>query len=48
MLEPLRVRVYYDFASSLGYVAHRVMERMADDLVRCRVDGVVGEGYPGG
>jgi predicted DsbA family dithiol-disulfide isomerase len=32
MLEPLRVRVYYDFASSLGYVAHRVMERMADDL----------------
>jgi predicted DsbA family dithiol-disulfide isomerase len=32
VLEPLRVRVYYDFASSLGYVAHRVMERMAHDL----------------
>ena len=32
MLEPLHVRVYHDFASSLGYVAHRVMERMAIDL----------------
>jgi predicted DsbA family dithiol-disulfide isomerase len=32
VLEPLHVRVYYDFASSLGYVAHRVMERMAHDL----------------
>jgi predicted DsbA family dithiol-disulfide isomerase len=29
---PLRIRVYHDFASSLGYVAHRVMERMAGDL----------------
>jgi predicted DsbA family dithiol-disulfide isomerase len=32
VLEPLRPCVYYDFASSLGYVAHRVMERMAHDL----------------
>jgi predicted DsbA family dithiol-disulfide isomerase len=30
--ERLSVRVYYDFASSLCYVAHRVMERMAADL----------------
>jgi len=30
--EPLRVLVYYDFASSLCYVAHRVMERMAREL----------------
>jgi predicted DsbA family dithiol-disulfide isomerase len=28
----LQVRVYYDFASTLAYVAHRVMERMAPDL----------------
>lgn len=32
MPEPLRVRVYHDFASSLGYVAHRVMQRMSADL----------------
>jgi predicted DsbA family dithiol-disulfide isomerase len=30
--EPLRIRVYHDFASSLAYVAHRVMERMTVDL----------------
>jgi predicted DsbA family dithiol-disulfide isomerase len=29
----LRVPVYYDFASSLCYVAHRVMERMGEELV---------------
>lgn len=29
---PLRVRVHYDFASSLCYVAHRVMQRMAGEL----------------
>ncbi len=28
----LRVRVHYDFASSLCYVAHRVMQRMAGEL----------------
>jgi len=30
--DPLRVGVYYDFASSLCCVAHRVMQRLADDL----------------
>jgi predicted DsbA family dithiol-disulfide isomerase len=29
---PLRVAVHYDFASTICYVAHRVMERMAGDL----------------
>ncbi len=28
----VRVRVHYDFASSLCYVAHRVMQRMAGEL----------------
>lgn len=37
VLEPLRIRVYYDFASSIGYVAHRVMERMAIDLEELRI-----------
>ena len=32
MADPLQIPVYYDFASSLCYVAHRVMERMSDDL----------------
>lgn len=31
-MPPIAVRVYYDFASTLAYVAHRVMERMAPDL----------------
>ena len=29
---PLRVAVHYDFASTICYVAHRVMQRMAGDL----------------
>jgi 2-hydroxychromene-2-carboxylate isomerase len=36
--ERVRVRVYYDFASSLSYVAHRVMERMAGDLAALGVE----------
>ena len=31
-MQRLRVPVYYDFASSLCYVAHRVMERLAGPL----------------
>jgi 2-hydroxychromene-2-carboxylate isomerase len=31
-MEPLRIPVHYDFASSICYVAHRVMERMAGEL----------------
>lgn len=31
-MDSLRVRVYYDFASSLCYVAHRMMERMEGTL----------------
>jgi predicted DsbA family dithiol-disulfide isomerase len=31
-LAKLRIRVHYDFASSLCYVAHRVMQRMAGAL----------------
>ena len=31
-LEPLRVRVDYDFASSLCYVAHRCMDRLHESL----------------
>ncbi len=31
-MKPIRVVVHYDFASSLCYVAHRVMERMASVL----------------
>jgi predicted DsbA family dithiol-disulfide isomerase len=34
----LRVRVHYDFASTLCYVAHRVMVRMADELDRLSVE----------
>jgi predicted DsbA family dithiol-disulfide isomerase len=34
---PLRVRVHYDFASSLCYVAHRVMQRMAGELAELGV-----------
>jgi predicted DsbA family dithiol-disulfide isomerase len=32
MSDALRVRVHYDFASSLCYVAHRVMQRMGGTL----------------
>ena len=32
MSEPVRLRVHYDFASTLCYVAHRVMGRMASAL----------------
>jgi len=31
-MERLRIPVHYDFASSICYVAHRVMERMAGEL----------------
>jgi 2-hydroxychromene-2-carboxylate isomerase len=31
-MERLRIPVYYDFASTLSYVAHRVMQRMAGCL----------------
>jgi predicted DsbA family dithiol-disulfide isomerase len=34
----LVIPVYYDFASTLCYVAHRVMERMAGDLERLAID----------
>ena len=36
-IAPLRVRVHYDFASSLCYVAHRVMQRMAGELAEIGV-----------
>jgi len=29
---PIRVQVHYDFASTLCYIAHRVMQRLAADL----------------
>jgi len=32
LTEPIHVRVHYDFASTLCYVAHRVLDRMADAL----------------
>jgi predicted DsbA family dithiol-disulfide isomerase len=31
-METIRIRVHYDFASTLCYVAHRVMERMEPEL----------------
>jgi predicted DsbA family dithiol-disulfide isomerase len=34
----LRIPVYYDFASTLCYVAHRVMQAMAHDLEALAVD----------
>lgn len=34
----LRIPVYYDFASTLCYVAHRVMQSMADDLGALAID----------
>ena len=37
-VKPLRVPVYYDFASSVCYVAHRVMERMAEDLAGLQIE----------
>lgn len=35
---PLRVPVHYDFASTLCYVAHRVMERMAPTLEELAIE----------
>ncbi len=35
---PLEVFVYYDFASSLSYVAHRVLARIEEPLAAERVD----------
>jgi predicted DsbA family dithiol-disulfide isomerase len=32
LVSALRVPLYYDFASSLCYVAHRVMQRMQDEI----------------
>ena len=37
-MSSVRIPVYYDFASSLCYVAHRVMQRMADDLEELGVE----------
>ena len=37
-MDPLRVPVYYDFASTLCYVAWRVMARMADDLTEIGIE----------
>lgn len=37
-MKRLRVPVYYDFASTLCYVAHRVMGRMAADLEELEVE----------
>ncbi len=36
--EVLRVPVLYDFASLICYVAHRAMQRMADDLSQLEID----------
>ena len=33
-----QVRVYFDFASTLCFVAHRLMQRMADDLAALEVE----------
>lgn len=38
MTEPLRVPVYYDFASTLCYVAQRVTGRMADALAELAIE----------
>lgn len=38
MQPPLQVVVYYDFASTLCYVAHRVMEGLAGDLELLEID----------
>jgi predicted DsbA family dithiol-disulfide isomerase len=35
---PLRVRVHYDFASTLCYVAHKVMGSMAPELARLELE----------
>ncbi len=35
---PLRVPVYFDFASSLCYVAHRVMERMRPEIEELSIE----------
>jgi predicted DsbA family dithiol-disulfide isomerase len=37
-VERLRVPVYYDFASTICYVAHRVMERLASSLEELEID----------
>src|SRR5262245_40304048 len=29
---PVTIRVHYDFASTIAYVAHRVLEQMSDEL----------------
>ncbi len=42
-IEPIRIRVDYDFASSLCYVARRVMERMEPDLAGL---GLILDGSP--
>ncbi len=34
----LRIPLHYDFASTLCYVAHRVMQRMADDLAELELE----------
>jgi predicted DsbA family dithiol-disulfide isomerase len=36
--EPLRVRVHYDFASTLCYVAHRALERLAAPIAALGVE----------
>ncbi len=36
--EALRVPLHYDFASTLCYVAHRVMQRMGDDLAQLELE----------
>ena len=37
-MQQLRVPVYYDFASTICYVAYRVMERLAPTLVQLEID----------
>ena len=32
LTEPIRIRVHYDFSSTICYVAHRVMERLAPSV----------------
>lgn len=38
LVRPLRIRVYYDFASVLSYVAHRVMQQLGDDFDLLGID----------
>ena len=37
-MQRLEVIVYYDFASSLCYVGHRSMQRLADELEELAID----------